>query len=381
MLRTRHASLVNDLNLIVMKKMFVTLISVLVLCQLSYAQWSTGTGGIYYNSGTVTVGLTGPTTISPPPFVLFPSAIPKMEVMTGSDTGTYSQLVTIRHNSVSPSAVSRQLGLILKLSNEASWTESSKMGGMLLESSSIYANTPSLSFVTQNLRRMTIDYQGDVGIGTTIPIAAFQVGSAINKATMGSASGANLNYGSSYLGFNAARDPAGTGFWTIQGDGSNNGGGVIYSGVGGDMYFAPVISTGGATQTLADTAIKNRIVFRVSGNGRVYAKQINVQLTGWPDYVFKPSYHLLPLTEVKTYIDQNQHLPDIPSETDIAKDGLNLGEMNKLLVKKVEELTLYIIEQDKRIEREQQKQKELEQKVNAQQTQMDALNKILLKLK
>jgi hypothetical protein len=57
---------------------------------------------------------------------------------------------------------------------------------------------------------------------------------------------------------------------------------------------------------------------------------------------------LATLTELKTYIDKNQHLPDMPSEAEVAKNGINLGEMNKLLVKKVEELTLYQIEQQEK---------------------------------
>jgi hypothetical protein len=84
-------------------------------------------------------------------------------------------------------------------------------------------------------------------------------------------------------------------------------------------------------------------------NGRIHAQSVVIDMLGWSDYVFKKDYQLRPLSEVKDYIDRNQHLPEIPSEQEIAKDGLNLGEMNKLLMKKVEELTLYLIEKDKQI--------------------------------
>lgn len=63
-----------------------------------------------------------------------------------------------------------------------------------------------------------------------------------------------------------------------------------------------------------------------------------------PDYVLKPTYSLLPLGEVKTYLNKNQHLPEIPSALEVTEKGLNLGEMNKLLTKKVEELTLHLIQ-------------------------------------
>lgn len=93
-------------------------------------------------------------------------------------------------------------------------------------------------------------------------------------------------------------------------------------------------------------------------------------MTGWSDYVFKPTYKLIPLSEVKTYIDQNQHLPEIPSEEEVKKDGINLGEMNKLLLKKVEELTLYLIEKDNET-------KSLKAGKDAQQKQLDQLQKQL----
>lgn len=87
--------------------------------------------------------------------------------------------------------------------------------------------------------------------------------------------------------------------------------------------------------------------YKLAVNGSVIATSVTVKLyPNWPDYVFKKDYRLPSLTEVKTYIDKNQHLPEIPSAAEIAKDGLNLGDMNKLLMKKVEELTLYLIEKD-----------------------------------
>ncbi|MFI5163410.1 MAG: hypothetical protein ACHQHN_19175 [Sphingobacteriales bacterium] len=88
--------------------------------------------------------------------------------------------------------------------------------------------------------------------------------------------------------------------------------------------------------------------YKLAVNGSAIATSMTVKLyANWPDYVFKKDYQLPKLTDIKTYIDANHRLPDMPSEQQIAKDGLNLGEMNKLLVKKVEELTLYLIDQQK----------------------------------
>lgn len=71
---------------------------------------------------------------------------------------------------------------------------------------------------------------------------------------------------------------------------------------------------------------------------------------GWADYVFEPDYNLMPLTQVEQFIKQNGHLPEVPTTAEAIENGIELKEMNILLLKKVEELTLYSIELQKRIE-------------------------------
>jgi len=81
------------------------------------------------------------------------------------------------------------------------------------------------------------------------------------------------------------------------------------------------------------------------------AKEIKVQLSNncWPDYVFSKDYNLMPLNEVEQFIAENQHLPSVPSAAEVEVNGIELGEMNATLLKKVEELTLYIIQMEKRL--------------------------------
>ena len=64
----------------------------------------------------------------------------------------------------------------------------------------------------------------------------------------------------------------------------------------------------------------------------------------------RPSYNLMPLKELEQYILQNKHLPDVPTQDEISKNGIDVYEMNAVLLKKVEELTLYVIELEKRID-------------------------------
>lgn len=73
---------------------------------------------------------------------------------------------------------------------------------------------------------------------------------------------------------------------------------------------------------------------------------MNLSVPG-PDYVFEDNYPLPSLHEVKQYIDEHKHLPEVPPAKDMEENGVDLGEMNMILLKKVEELTLYLIEQDK----------------------------------
>lgn len=71
---------------------------------------------------------------------------------------------------------------------------------------------------------------------------------------------------------------------------------------------------------------------------------MNVTVTGWADYVFAEGYKLSALNEVEAYIKANKHLPGVPSESAVKKDGLALSEMGALQMQKIEELTLYMIE-------------------------------------
>nr|WP_319571004.1 hypothetical protein [uncultured Draconibacterium sp.] len=86
-------------------------------------------------------------------------------------------------------------------------------------------------------------------------------------------------------------------------------------------------------------------------NGTIHAQEIKVDMTGWSDFVFKNDYDLKSLDETEQFISRNGHLPDIPNEKEVEKDGINLGEMDAKLLQKIEELTLYLIEQNKRIEK------------------------------
>lgn len=90
--------------------------------------------------------------------------------------------------------------------------------------------------------------------------------------------------------------------------------------------------------------------FRVMGDGKVFATEIEVLLASqFPDYVFKKDYNLMSLGELRNYIEQNNKLPNIPSAEEM-NGSLQIGEMVRLQMEKIEELTLYVLELQKEIE-------------------------------
>ncbi|RBL91766.1 hypothetical protein [Chitinophaga flava] len=91
---------------------------------------------------------------------------------------------------------------------------------------------------------------------------------------------------------------------------------------------------------------------KLAVNGTMLAQKVVVKnISNWPDYVFGDQYHLPSLQSLEKFILENKHLPNIPAATVVEKEGIDLGEMNRKLLEKVEELTLYIIQQQKQMDK------------------------------
>ncbi len=115
-------------------------------------------------------------------------------------------------------------------------------------------------------------------------------------------------------------------------------------------------------------------VFRVDSEGFVQAKKLKLRLTGWSDFVFRSGYHLRPLEELEAFIAENEHLPDVPSEAEVLEEGVEVGAMQSVLLQKIEELTLYIIDQNKQLKTQDQQLKDQESEID----QLKQLNALLL---
>ena len=108
----------------------------------------------------------------------------------------------------------------------------------------------------------------------------------------------------------------------------------------------------------------NAYSYMLAVNGSAIFTQVVVKAIGnWPDFVFHPNYHLLPLDSLSAYVKTNTHLPDLPSADSVEKNGIDLGNTQAAMLKKIEELTLYVLEEHKELEKLKQKNDQLEKLV------------------
>ena len=216
------------------------------------------------------------------------------------------------------------------------------------------SNVPSL-FVGPSIGN---NQTGNVGISTTTPEEKLQINSEFKKLAVGDAFFPDLNYGTSYLGFNLIRQSTG---WKTDGNGAQNGGALIYGTINGRIYLSPLASTGGNDQTgISDLNIleKSVVIYpdgmvsigvpapvhKLEVAGTVRACRFIAEANAWCDYVFDENYKPMSILELEDYLKKERHLPSVPSETQIYKNGVDLAAMDASLLKALEENTLYIIE-------------------------------------
>ena len=201
---------------------------------------------------------------------------------------------------------------------------------------------------------------GNVGIGTTSPGSKLQIGNYFqldgNSSNMGMLGfNRNINTGailnSSYGAFQLQNC---VGQLQLE----------VWSSSGSLVTIHKFNNDG--TVTLGGSLSGTNASF----NGNTTTKKLIVTQTGWADYVFKPSYKLRSLSEVEVFIKVNKHLPEIPSAMQIEEKGIDVGETQKLLLLKVEELTLYMIEMKKEMEKRSTESKKIQKKL---QNQIDVL--------
>ncbi|TXN36140.1 fibronectin type III domain-containing protein [Flagellimonas hymeniacidonis] len=133
-----------------------------------------------------------------------------------------------------------------------------------------------------------------------------------------------------------------------SGGGSSGGGNSVWTETSSVASYTGDVAVGTSTVPTG---------YKMAIDGKLITEEVKVQLSGnWPDYVFAKDYELPTLEEIQKYIKEKGHLPDIPSAKEVEENGIQLGEMNRLLLEKIEELTLYILQQQREIEQLKQKQ-------------------------
>jgi hypothetical protein len=125
------------------------------------------------------------------------------------------------------------------------------------------------------------------------------------------------------------------------------------------------------------TTITNETGYKLFVETGIRTRTVKVDALTWSDYVFHANYRLRPLSEVEQYIKQNGHLPEVPSEEEVKKEGINLGDNQATLLKKIEELTLYVIEQNKKQENQEKLMQQQSKLLQAQQQRLEELEKQL----
>jgi hypothetical protein len=352
---------------------------VFVACGHAYAQWSTNSSTVYYNGGSVGIGTSTPSNIQGWDRVFNVEGANHSKILATSFGQTY-RVGLYAH----PDWVPGGVGVV--------GTES---------------NHP-LGFATNYTIRMLLNTNGYLGIGTVSPVAKLHINSPIERETLRIYKEGNAtNYLNIWQGTGgAALDPIGTGKLYLGYDQTTDvymGNSTGKVGVGtstpeqkldvrGNMVLesgtSPVFYTGTGTSELNrhlllinstnygsasglkaggilvadsynyanpgknDLIVKGNVgigtttpgSFKLAVEGKIGAREVNVTTAAWSDYVFQPAYQLRSLAEVDQFIKRNHHLPDVPSESEVLKNGQDLGEMNAILLRKIEELTLYMIE-------------------------------------
>lgn len=216
-------------------------------------------------------------------------------------------------------------------------------GGVRIDVGGDYSNEGS--------HAITVEPNGYTGIGISTPRAPLEV---LNTARFSSsATGSGIVLDGSLLPANAWSDIR----LVAGGDGGSAWLKTKISNWGG--YFSWM--TGSATgdvEVMRIDATSGNVGIGISNpqaklavNGDIFSKKIKVTQSGWADYVFESDYQLPTLLQVEAYIKQYKHLPEVPSAKEVEKNGLDLGDNQAILLKKIEELTLYIIDLKKETEK------------------------------
>ena len=194
--------------------------------------------------------------------------------------------------------------------------------------------------LTDGSQKMVINSGGNVGIGELNPVARLHaVGSIFSNAAR-----TNTIF-SGNIGANNANFVGTEGYWALR-TATDNSFNLDVFNSSTPVTAIKVVQNGNVSIGTTDPNS-----FKLAVGGKIGASEVVVTLERpWPDYVFETDHKLLSLSELEVFIKANKHLPELPTAEEVKESGVSLGEMNAILLKKLEELTLYVIQQNQNIE-------------------------------
>lgn len=336
----------------------------LLICHLGKSQTWSGTtpGDIYYNQGNVGIGLSTPSTL--------------LEVynatLTANTVGSTTDIAIFRGRTPNAAKfkfllqrneingdwqnVSGRLQFVTDVSTQG-YLEFNPLGGswgMALGSS------------LGEIMRLTSD--GRIGIGTSTPEGKLTIGGPngnifITNNFFEGYNGIWLNGSSNSVDYNLLSTASDKNLYINRPAGA----GIYFRQANIDQMTITESGNVGIGTTSPGS-------YKLAVEGTMGARKVKVTQSAWADYVFEPAYKLPPLEEVEAFIKQHGHLRNVPTAKEVADEGLDLGGNQAVLLAKIEELTLYVIEQNKQ-------NKEQQQLIKQQQEQLDQQRKEILRQK
>jgi hypothetical protein len=205
---------------------------------------------------------------------------------------------------------------------------------------------------------LNVTSNGKVGVGTTTPSQSLSIVGSLSLENEPGNSAYTRMY-MSYTGYNNANPHL------IITPSTTPGSGIVQSSLFLRNSNGNSASSNNTMNLLIDGKLSigtTELTEKLSVNGNIRAKKLIVSQQNWSDYVFDKDYKLRPLNELEKFIQQYQHLPDVPSTKEVQSKGINVGDTQALLLKKIEELTLYVIELKKENLTQQQEINDLKKK-------------------